>query len=248
MLRTTLRWIRSLLLSIPLILVFTATLGAIGFLSSLADRRGTILQGCQRLWARLILAVSFVKVSVTGLDKMDPSQTCVFCANHRSYLDPPVILASLNRSVCFLAKQSLFSIPFLGWAMRRAGDVPLNRQDPRQATRSLAMAAQRIRQGVSVITFPEGTRSLDGKLHPFLSGAFRLAIKTQAPVVPVAISGTREALPPGSLHFRGGRVQLRVGDPISTQGMTKQDRDKLAGQTWQRIEEMLREVSTGNSH
>ena len=244
MLRTTLRWIRSFLLSIPFILVFTATLGAIGFLSSLADRQGRILEGCKRLWARLVLAVSFVQVSASGLDKIDPSQTYVFCANHLSYLDPPVILASLNRSVCFLAKQSLFSIPFLGWAMRRAGDVPLNRQDPRQATRSLAIAAQRIRQGVSLITFPEGTRSLNGRLQPFLGGALRLAIKTQAPVVPVAIYGTREALSPGSLQLRGGHVQLRVGDPISTQGMTEQDRNKLADQTWQRIEEMLREAST----
>lgn len=243
MLRTTLRWIRSFLFSIPLILVFTITLGTVGVLSSLLDRQGRILASCKRLWARLILGVSFVRVTVSGLSKIDPSQRYVFCSNHLSYLDPPVVLASLEKPVCFLAKQSLFSIPFLGWAMRRAGDVPLDRENPRRATRSLQMAVARIRQGVSVIVFPEGTRSLSRQLQPFLSGAFRLAIEAQVPVAPVAIGGTREALPPGSLCLRGGRVQLMVGEPIPTQGLTKRDRDHLAAQTRERIEKMLRELT-----
>ncbi|MBI3896270.1 MAG: 1-acyl-sn-glycerol-3-phosphate acyltransferase [Acidobacteria bacterium] len=245
MLRTPLRWIRSFLFSIPLILVFTVILGSIGYVASLTNRQGKILESCRRLWARLILAASFVRVTTTGLSKIDFLQTYLLCSNHLSYLDPPVILASVKKPVCFLAKQSLFAIPFLGWVMRKAGDVPLNREDPRQASASLEKAVERIREGISIIVFPEGTRSRDGQLQPFLSGAFRLAIETQIPVLPLAICGTREALPPDSLYFRGGHVQLLVGEPIPTRGMMKQDRDRLAEQTRQRIEKLLREASPG---
>ncbi|MBI4460894.1 MAG: 1-acyl-sn-glycerol-3-phosphate acyltransferase [Acidobacteria bacterium] len=246
MLRTALLWTRSLLFSIPLILFFTVILGAASFLVARLGGRGKVLQSCRRLWARLVLAASFVHLDTRRVRETDFSQPCVVCANHLSYLDPAVVVASLEMPVCFLAKRSLFRIPFLGWAMAAAGDIPLDRQDARQGSRSLAVAAQRLRKGFSVVVFPEGTRSPTGQLQPFLSGAFRMAIQTQAPVLPVAISGTREALPPGSLFFQGGRVQLLVGQPILTQALAKQDKDLLADQARRSIEAMLPPATSPN--
>jgi 1-acyl-sn-glycerol-3-phosphate acyltransferase len=202
-----------------------------------------LLESCKRGWARFLLAVSFVRVSVQGRENLDGSRTCIFCANHLSYLDPPLLLACLETPVRFLAKKSLFGIPFLGWAMRGEGDVPIDRENPRAAARSLARAAALVRQGTSLVVFPEGGRSRDGTLQPFLSGAFRIAIRSQTPVVPIAIRGTREALRPGSLHFRGGHVQVAIGKPISTHELSAADQDTLSIAVREKIQPMLEDFS-----
>ena len=239
MLSNALRWIRSLLVSIPGILLATAALGTLALVCLPLDRRGRRRERCRRLWARLIVVASFVRITVRGLEKLDPVRTCVFCANHQSYMDPPIVIAALGRPVRFLAKKSLFSIPFLGWGMRLVGDVPVDRENARAAARSLRRAADLVRGGVSLVVFSEGGRSLDGTLQPFLSGAFRLAIDAGVPVVPLAILGTREVLAPGSIHIRGGSAQVIVGSPIPTEGVSRKDRGALAGQVRQIIRRML---------
>jgi len=241
--RDAFTWVRSLLFTIPLILVATIAATALGLAASLLAPRGQLLESCKRSWARFLLAASFVRVSVQGRENLDGSRTCIFCANHLSYLDPPLLLACLETPVRFLAKESLFAIPFLGWAMRGEGDVPIDRENPRAAARSLARAVALVRQGISLVVFPEGGRSPDGTLQPFLSGAFHIAIRAQAPVVPIAIRGTREALRPGSLHFRGGRVQVAIGKPISTHGLSAGDQDNLSIAIREKIQTMLEDLS-----
>lgn len=239
MLRDAFTWARSFLFTIPLILVATVTATALGLAAALLAPRGRLLESCKRGWARILLGVSFVHISVQGRENLDGSRAHIFCANHLSYLDPPALLASLRTPVRFLAKQSLFHVPFLGWAMRGEGDIPIDRENPRAAARSLASAVASVRRGTSLVVFPEGGRSRDGTLQPFLGGAFRIAIQAEAPVVPVAIRGTREALRPGSLHVRGGRVRVIIGQPIPTQGLSASDQDRLAAGVRERIQQML---------
>ena len=246
MLPNALSWVRSFLFSIPLIIASAVGTGMAVLTGALLGLGGDFQNRCMRLGAQMILRASLVRVTVSGLEKIDPVKTYVFCSNHLSYMDPPVLLACLGYRVRFLAKESLFAVPFLGWAMRGAGYVPIEREKSRAAARGLARAAETLRSGNSIIVFPEGRRSRDGALHPFLSGGFRLALDAQASVVPLAIVGTRQVLAPGSIHVRGGRVQLIVGDPISTLGMTAGERKRLADRVRNEIKEMLSKATAAN--
>lgn len=234
-------WLRSLLVSIPLILILTAFFATVAVAGYGFDLTGRLVPWCKRQWARMLLRASFARLSVSGIEKLQLPQPYILCSNHLSYLDPPVLLAAFPFPPLFLAKSSLFDIPFLGWGMRRAGDVPIDRSDHRATARSLRKAAGRVRRGESLVVFPEGTRSPDGKLQPFHSGAFRLAIQAQVPIVPVVIRGTREILAPGTILIRGGRVQLTIADPIPTVGMTVVDKELLRARVRLAVQEMLSE-------
>jgi 1-acyl-sn-glycerol-3-phosphate acyltransferase len=182
-----------------------------------------------RTWARLNLLVSGVRVRLEGLERVDPSHPFVLAANHESQFDILVLQGWFPHPFSWLAKQELFRIPLLGQAMHRLGDVPVDRGKGRAALRSLAEAAARIAAGTSVVVFPEGTRSPDGFLQEFKTGAMILAIKAGVPVVPVAILGSREVLPRGRLLVRPGTVTVRFGEPIPTAGLTLRDKEALAG-------------------
>jgi 1-acyl-sn-glycerol-3-phosphate acyltransferase len=188
------------------------------------------MDASRRTWARWVLAVSGVQVSVHGGENLDARQSYVFCANHLSFLDPPLLLAALPVPVRFVAKKSLFAIPLFGWAMRRSGEVPIDREHARAAARAVSTATEALRRGRSLAVFPEGSRSRDGELQPFLRGAVRMAVQAQAPVVPVAIRGSREALRPGSLYIRGGPICVRIGRPIPTANLSSTEREHLAEQ------------------
>ena len=235
--------VRSMLVSIPLIIFFTLVFGsavlAVSLLPGTKRMRKRFDERMGRVWARAVVRSSFLQPRVMGLENIDPKQTYVFCANHLSYLDPPLMAALLPNRVRFLAKRSLFRIPIFGWAMRRMGQLPLDRENAREASRNLAEASREFRAGNSFIVFPEGGRSLDGRLGQFLSGGFRLAISLEASIVPMAIQGTREALAPSSLLIRGGDVRLSVGRPISTRGLGPRDRAMLTASVRRSIEAML---------
>ena len=242
MLRDAARWIRSTFVSIPIILVATILASTVALVfGSLAPRRHRqrVVDSTKRVWARLILAASFVRVVAKGLEAVPRSHPLVFCANHLSYLDPPILIAALPVPVRFLAKKSLFAIPFLGWAMRLEGDLPIDRDNARAAARGLVLAQQRLIAGTSFVVFPEGGRSPDGLLQTFMSGAFRLAIAAGVPIVPIGLRETREALRPGSLFLRGGRVQISIGKPILTAGLASKDADALSRQVEDRIRNLL---------
>ncbi len=185
-----------------------------------------------------------MRLTIEGLEKIDPRQRYVFVANHRSYMDIPAILASLPVNIRFYAKKGLFLIPFLGTHLKRAGHLPVVRGDARASVKSMTLGARLIQERhVSMLLFPEGGRSPTGAMHEFKEGAAYIAIKAGVPVVPLGIAGTRDVLPMGSNHVRGGPVILRIGDPIPTAGMKLHERAQLTETLMRRVAELAGEKS-----
>ena len=231
--------VRSLFFSVPLIVVCTIVMGTLSLIDSFFDRTGKSQHQLARWWARMLLAVCFVRVRVEGLEKLHADGTYVFVANHGSFLDIPALLASLPQQFRFFAKVGLFRIPFLGTHLERAGHLPVDRSSPRASLKSMQEAARIISQrGVSVLNFPEGGRSAEG-LREFKEGPAYIAIKAGVPVVPVAIVGMRALLPMGSIHLRSGQVVLRVGDPIATKGLEVRDRMELTARRYREVAQLL---------
>src|SRR5437588_1264377 len=232
----SLSYIRSLLITDPIIILATIVMGSISLLTSLFDSDGRIQHQISRVWSRMLLKVSGVKMKVQGLEKIDPHSTYVFVANHRSFMDIPVLLAYLPLQFRFLAKKGLFLIPFLGTHLRRAGHLAVVKDNPRASLKSMTDAARILRQpGMSVMLFPEGGRSKDGELQNFIEGAAYIAVKAGVPVIPIAMTGTREVLPMGSLQIMSGIVELRIGEPIPTAKLTMKDRNNLTQEMHDRV-------------
>jgi 1-acyl-sn-glycerol-3-phosphate acyltransferase len=212
----------------PLIISSTLFFGLISLIASPFDRSGEFMMKTARLWARSLLAIAGVRVKVEGLENLTPGSSYVFASNHLSYMDTPVILTHIPADFRFMAKDGLFKIPLLGTHLGQAGHIPVPRSDPRAAVRTMTLAAETIRtRNISLLIFPEGGRSHDGILQPFKDGAAYIAIKAGAPVVPLAISGTREILAMHSATFHRGNVTLRIGNPIPTNDLTLHDRKSV---------------------
>lgn len=235
-------FLRSLFFSTPLIALATIVMW-VGSFVALIDRSGYSSHQFARLWGKILLAVSFIRVRSQGLENLDPQATYVFVANHASYMDIPALLSQLPQSFRFFAKKGLYKIPFLGWHLRWAGHLPVDRSNARHSLKSMSEGARVIAsKHLSVLLFPEGGRSPHG-LREFKEGAAYIAIKAGVPVVPIAIVGMRELLPMGSIHIRSGRVSVRVGHPIPTAGLKLADRIALTEQLHDEIREMLRDAS-----
>lgn len=226
--RYFLSYLRSLLLTNLLIYFYTAVCGALSLCGSLFDARGRWQHGWARLWSWLILKTSGIRVRVEGLENVHPRETAIFCANHQSAMDIPILFVNLPVQFRFLAKRSLFKLPFLGWHLRRSGHIPVDRDQPRKALKSLDQAAERIRGGCPVILFPEGTRSRDGQIKPFKAGSFYLAIRAGVPVVPITLNGTRHVHKPDTYHVRPGQTEMIVHQPILTSDLTLDDVEALS--------------------
>lgn len=227
--------LRAVLLTDPLIVLATIVMGSISFVTSLADSTGRAQHAVARAWARILLWVSGVRVTVEGLEKLDPHGSYVFAPIHRSYMDTPVVLASIPHQFRFLAKRSLFQIPFLGTHLRRAGHIPVPLEEPRALLQALTAGARVLREkGISVLVFPEGGRTM-GQLEEFRNGAAYLAIKAGVPVAPVVLEGTFEVLPMTTLLVRGGPVRMRFLDPIPTAGLAVRDHARLTRELRERI-------------
>lgn len=175
-------------------------------------------------WAPGLLWAGSARLDVRGLERVDFSKPHVFVVNHQSMLDIPVLFAALPVNLHFIAKKELFSVPFLGWYMTVSGMVPIDRRNTAEAIQVLKKSGAKIAAGANVIAFSEGTRSRTGAIAPFKRGAFMLAIQAQVPVVPVAIEGARDVLPSDGFSVRPGVIRVEVGEPISTVGMTEDDR------------------------
>ncbi len=209
--------------------VFAATLslGVVTLVVSVFSRQGHMGHRVGRAWARSILAVSGVGVAVAGLERLAPGRAYVFMANHQSNFDIPVLLGHLPVQFRWLAKAELFKIPLFGRAMRAAGYISIDRADRSSALQSLSEAAGALRRGVSVMIFPEGTRSLDGALRPFKKGGFMMAIHAGAPIVPVRIRGTYGIMPKGVWLVRPRAVGVAIGEPIDAAGYTPESKEVL---------------------
>ncbi len=195
--------------------------------TSLVTRTGNPVHRVGRMWSRSILAVSGIRVAVSGLERIDPARPYIFMSNHQSNFDIPVLLAHLPVQFRWLAKAELFNIPVFGRAMRGAGYISIDRADREAAFKSLGEAAETIRKGVAIMIFPEGTRSLDGTLKPFKKGGFVLAVDAGVPIVPVSIRGTHAIMPKRSWIIRPRDVTVEVGEPIDTSDCTRATKEAL---------------------
>ena len=236
--------IRALLITDPLIIIATVILGSINLAVSFFDHGGRKQVAIARFWSKVLIRIAGVKLEIEGLEKVDPNGSYVFASNHVSYMDTPIVLGHIPVQFRFLAKKGLFSVPFLGYHLKRAGHIAVPRENPREALKAMAEAARVIRErGISVLIFPEGGRSLEG-LKSFKEGAAYIAINAGVPVVPVALKGTLQVLPMHSLNVRPGHVLMKIGDPIPTAHLTAKDRAKLTREMHDRVSELLGEPAS----
>jgi 1-acyl-sn-glycerol-3-phosphate acyltransferase len=223
----TLSKVRCLLVTAPLIILMTIIMGTVSLLMSLVDSKGYAQHRIARQWSRFLLWIAGARVRREGIGNLRPDKSYVFVSNHASFMDTPVVLAHLPVQFRFLAKKGLFHIPLLGTHLKRAGHLPVVRNDPRASLRSMSDAARIIREkNVSVLLFPEGGRS-QAEVKDFKEGAAYIAIKAGVPIVPVGLIGTREVMPMGSMWVHFGNVTLKVGEPIPTDRLTIKDRTEL---------------------
>ncbi len=208
-------WWRTVFFLIPAIGVYTIALGTLSIASSLFERTGHFAHWCARTWSRLILATTGVHVTVAGLERLESGRTYVFVSNHQSIYDIPILFWSLPYQLRIIAKESLGNFPFLGWHLRRTGHMLVDRRRP-DRSRIFEWASRLTSNGLSLIVFPEGTRSRDGRVARFKGGGFQLALQAGLPVVPLSIVGSRHVMLKGRLATYPGTVRLVVHDPIDT--------------------------------
>jgi 1-acyl-sn-glycerol-3-phosphate acyltransferase len=223
------------------IAVVTILGGLLGLSSRLVDRSGDLVLVLARAWSRWVTSFAGVKIVVENRANLVPEQPYVFMANHASSLDIWAVFVAIPRPIRLIAKKQLGRIPLFGWVMQAGRFIFIDRQNGVAARRSIDEAGQRIHDGASVLLFPEGTRTRDGTLGPFKKGGFHLAIKAGVPIVPVALRGTRELMPAGSLLLRSGTMTAIIGEPIATQGLSNEDRAGLNERVRGIIETMLRD-------
>jgi 1-acyl-sn-glycerol-3-phosphate acyltransferase len=233
------------LLAVPFALLLTLFISIVTLFRTLVLRRDAAsVQGLAAWWGSSICAVSGVDVSVEGRENLDLEKPYIFAANHQSQFDILAMQGFLGVDFRWLAKKELFQVPIWGPAMRKAGYIPVDRSRGRQALKSIGEAAKKIAAGTSVIIFPEGTRTRDGKMQDFKAGAMVLAIKSGVDIVPVAIKGTYEILPKGKLLMHPGKVFIRIGNPIATKSYKSKDKHVLAKILQEKVSELLNAASS----
>jgi len=214
---------------IILVYVFLATIvmATVVIVVALFSRNGNAPHLVARAWARSILYVSGIHVHVNGLENLNVDGSCILMPNHQSNFDIPVLLGCLPIQFRWLAKAELFKIPIFGRGMRGCGYISIDRSNRKSAFQSLAEAAAKIRNGVSVLIFPEGTRSRDGRILPFKKGGFVLSVDAGVPIVPIVIFNTWSIMPKDRLRIRTQSVRMDILAPIPTSGYTRKTKDDL---------------------
>ncbi len=188
---------------------------------------------------QMVLFLGGIRLKVRGLEKLDHNRGYVYVGNHRSHVDGAAVFRTVPGDVRFLIKKEAFRIPLVSFALSTMGMIEVDRSNPEASSRSIDRAVSEIRSGHSVILFPEGTRSRQSNMLPFKKGAFVLAIKSQAPVVPFTLIGAEQALPPDTILLYGGEVELIFHDPIETTGLSLENREQLLQQAQTRVNSAL---------
>jgi 1-acyl-sn-glycerol-3-phosphate acyltransferase len=186
-------------------------------------------------WARISLRLAGLEITVAGLERLDLSRPYVFMPNHSSFLDVLLVFAFIPQNFRSIVKEEFFAIPLMGLTVKSSGQIPLDRKSPRKGLQSIKRAAEWLRRGVSIVVFPEGTRSPDGKIHEFKTTLFVLPIRTRTPVVPVLIEGTFEALRSGSVLLKHYPVKVTFLDPVSPECFSDKDRALYAEKVRRRL-------------
>ncbi len=230
--------LRSYLILDLLIWLYTLVLGLLALPGGLFDRSGRRLHWFSRAWSWLIMKTILSPVKVTGLDKIDTSKSHVYAVNHGSALDIPVLYVYLPFQFRIVFKKELLSYPIVGWQLKRSGQVCIDQQKPTNSIAAIRSAVKSLKAGMPLVIFPEGGRTPDGEIKPFLPGAFFLAIKAQVDIVPVALVGTYELLPMNTYHIKCRPLEMRVGEPISTAGMTMRDLEAVSAKVRKALEDL----------
>jgi 1-acyl-sn-glycerol-3-phosphate acyltransferase len=219
-----------------LVVVYTILWGVPATLIGPFDRSGHVICWIGRQWVSWILASCGIRVIAEGLENVDRHGPQIFMGNHQSVVDIAAIIHTVPVDFRFVAKKELGWIPLFGWALASSVGIMVDRGHRARAVASLQRGAQRVREGSNVIIFPEGTRSRDGRLGPFKSGGFHLALQAQVPIVPVTVSGSRPITPKHSLRIESGTVKIVYGKPLPTRGLGVDDREELKRRVREAIE------------
>lgn len=219
---------RTVVFLIPSIALYTIAFGTLSVGSSFFDKSGYFAHWCARQWSRCILATTGVHVDVSGLEQLDRRGSYVFVANHQSFFDIPILFWTLPHQLRIIAKDSLGNVPLIGWHLRRTGHMLVDRSKPDRARIVMAWAGRLTKNGLSLILFPEGTRSRDGRVAKFKAATFFMALDANLRVVPLSIVGSRHVMLKGRLATYPGRVRLVVHPPIDTTGMSSRDAREFA--------------------
>ena len=230
--------LRSYVILDPLIWLYTLVLGLLALPGGLFDRSGRRLHWFSRTWSWLIMKTILSPVKVTGLDKIDTSKSHVYAVNHASAMDIPVLYVNLPFQFRIVFKKELLSYPVVGWQLKRSGQVCIDQQKPTNSIAAIRSAVKSLKAGMPLVIYPEGGRTPDGEIKPFLPGAFFLAIKAQVDIVPVALVGTFELLPMDTYHIKCRPLEMRVGEPIPTTGLTMRDLEAVSARVRKAIEDL----------
>jgi 1-acyl-sn-glycerol-3-phosphate acyltransferase len=230
--------LRSYFILDPLIWLYTLVLGLLALPGGMFDRGGRRLHWFSRTWSWLIMKTILSPVKVTGLDKIDTSKPHVYAVNHASAMDIPVLYVNLPFQFRIVFKKELLAYPVVGWQLKRSGQVCIDQQKPTNSIAAIRSAVKSLKADMPLVIYPEGGRTPDGEIKPFLPGAFFLAIKAQVDIVPVALVGTYELLPMNTYHIKCRPLEMRVGEPISTVGLTMRDLQTVSVKVKKAIEEL----------
>jgi 1-acyl-sn-glycerol-3-phosphate acyltransferase len=236
------RWLTYLVLW-PLFGLATALFGSLALATSLFDASGRAQHAIAHAWGGVLLRITGSPVRVVGGENFRRVPVAVYAANHLSYMDTPALFASLPFQFRILARHDLFKLPFVGWYLQRSGQIPVDSSSLRSSLASLNRGVKALQAGMPLMIFPEGGRSVDGKLQPFLSGPAFMAIRAQVPIIPMALIGTHELMPMHTYHLHPRPLLLVVGEPIPTTGYTTKMADSLTEQLFQRIAVMYGEYT-----
>jgi 1-acyl-sn-glycerol-3-phosphate acyltransferase len=232
--------LRSYFILDPLIWAYTLILGTVSLLCSFFDRDGRMQHKLARFWSWLIMKTVLSPVKITGANSeikhFDNSKPRVYAVTHASALDIPILYVYLPFQFRIVFKSELLSYPFVGWHLKRSGQVCINQQRPTDSIGSIKSALRSLRSGMPLVIFPEGGRTRDGEIQPFLPGAFFLAIKAQADIVPIALVGTFDLLPMNTYHIKCQPLEMRVGEIIPTAGLTLRDTEAVSAKVKAAIE------------
>lgn len=228
--------LRSYFIYDPLIWAYTMVLGIVAIPVSLFGDKERILHGFARVWSQLIMKTILSPVTVTGLESVDTSKAHVYAVNHASAMDIPVLYVYLPFQFRIAFKKELLSYPVVGWHLKRSGQVCIDQQNPSRSIGSIRAALKSLKAGTPLVIFPEGGRTPDGEIKPFLQGAFFLAIKSQVDIVPIALVGTFDLLPMNTYHIKSRPLEMRVGHPISTRGLTLADMPAISANVQKEME------------
>jgi len=231
MLRTLWTGFVVVVVTIPLALA-TLAVAALKSNARLIDR-------ITKLWGRLIIRAAGIDLRAENTERVDRQQRYIIIANHYSYFDIPCIFAAIPQPIRFMAKISLFKIPIFGWAIGRAGFIPIDRKNRRTAVKSFELAVERLRKGNSVVVFPEEGRSRERAMRPFQRGGFLLALRSGLPILPVAILGTYDVFSAHAKRVKPGPVTIKIGTQIPTEGLTVREKDRLLTESREQILSML---------